>query len=487
MPPSNDALLAEIARACGEAAGAASSARALSAVLRSAAAALGAERAYLVTSEAAAPRTAPAVRASISLREDGIEGPSSTALRRALRETRPTIRLDLGADPALGSGDSIRSMALRWVVAAPVPARSRPAALVLDSRRLPPSPDSGAEAVLEAYAAIAGLVLSSVLDGRADAGEGEEAPDVSLIGRSAAFRALLGSIPRVAATRLPVLIVGESGAGKEAIARSIHAASPRSAGPLVAINCAAIAESLLESELFGATRGAYTGADRDRPGVFALAHGGTLLLDEVGDMPLAMQGKVLRAIQEGRVRPVGGAAERSVDVRVVAATHRDLAALTASGGFRSDLYYRLAVVELRVPPLRERREDIPALVEHLLRMLEREHGLAPARPTEEALAHLVAHDWPGNVRELHAVLARALLRSHSGTIARRDLDLRPAPRPAANADTAVEDEPRPLEERMLRAALRETGGNVTRAARIVGWSRAKMSRRLRALGIEQPV
>jgi DNA-binding NtrC family response regulator len=440
--------------------------------------ALGAERAYLVTGHTRSPRAALAVRASLSLRDDGLETPSSTALRWAFRESGPTVRVDPSVDPALASGESIRGMALHWVVAAPVPCGSCAAAVVFDSRRPLTLPGRVAKQILEAYAGILGLVLPSVPSDEPAPVATPRLPQETLVGRSPALRALLRSLPRVAATRLPVLVVGESGVGKEAIARAIHAASPRSPGPLVAINCAAFAETLLESELFGASRGAYTGADRDRLGVFALASGGTLFLDEVGDMPLSMQGKVLRALQEGRIRPVGGDAEASVDVRVVAATHRDLAVLVSRGAFRSDLYYRLAVVELRVPPLRERPEDIPDLVEHLLRVLELEHGLTPSRLTEEAMARLLANPWHGNVRELHTVLARALLRSEDGTIQPADLDLSISP-----AGTSEADEPTSLESAMVRAALRETDGNLARAAKRIGWSRNKLARRMLALGI----
>jgi DNA-binding NtrC family response regulator len=283
----------------------------------------------------------------------------------------------------------------------------------------------------------------------------------------------------VASTDLPVLIGGESGAGKESVARDLHRLSRRQAGPYVAVNCAALAESLLEAELFGAVRGAYTGAERDRPGLFRRAAGGTLFLDEVGDMPGPMQAKLLRALEQGRVRPVGGAEEIPVDVRIVAATHHDLASHVARGRFRHDLYYRLAVLRIDVPPLRERLADLPALVADLAPRLLGQTGSRSLRLSAEAWAWLRAQPWPGNVRELHAVLARALLRSGG----RREIDvadLEPLdPARAAEARSA----PAPLEAQMIVQALEQSAGRLSEAASRIGWTRQKLHRRVRALGL----
>jgi sigma-54-dependent transcriptional regulator len=280
-----------------------------------------------------------------------------------------------------------------------------------------------------------------------------------------------------------VLLTGETGTGKEEIARAIHGASPRAAGPFVAVNCAAMPETLIESEMFGAVRGAYTGADADRPGLFRLAHGGTILLDEVGDMPPAMQAKLLRVLQDGRVRPVGGSTEFVVDVRIVAATHGDLPSLVAEGRFREDLYWRLATAEVRVPPLRDRREDISLLAEHLLSRLRADAGTGVGATLDPpALEALEACDWPGNVRQLQAVLARALLRSGGGTISLAHLDL-PAPAEAPAGEPAAAA---PLERRWIEEALRGARGSVAGAAARIGWSRQKLYRRMRALGVPRP-
>ncbi len=239
-------------------------------------------------------------------------------------------------------------------------------------------------------------------------------------------------IERVARSMAPVLIQGESGTGKELVARAIHERSSRGAGPFVAINCGAIPEALIEAELFGHRKGAFTGAQEDRPGVFQAAQGGTLFLDEIGELPLPLQTRLLRAVQERAVRPVGATAEQPVDVRLLSATHRDLAAEVAAGRFRQDLYYRLNVIEIPLPPLRERREDLPLLAGAVLQRLAAEAGTAPAALAPEALAALAAQPLPGNVRELENRLHRALALSRGGWLGPEDLDLPPPP--AGGAD-----------------------------------------------------
>ncbi|MBL0719169.1 sigma-54-dependent Fis family transcriptional regulator [Piscinibacter sp. Jin2] len=254
-----------------------------------------------------------------------------------------------------------------------------------------------------------------------------------LLGRSPAMRAVRERIERVARSMAPVLVQGESGTGKELVARAIHERSSRGAGPFVAINCGAIPEALIEAELFGHRKGAFTGAQEDRPGVFQAAQGGTLFLDEIGELPLPMQTRLLRAVQERAVRPVGATAELPVDVRLLSATHRDLAAEVAAGRFRQDLYYRLNVIEIPLPPLRERREDLPLLVEAVLQRLAAEAGTPPAALAPEALAALAVQPLPGNVRELENRLHRALALSHGGPLGPDDLDLPPAPAGAGAA------------------------------------------------------
>jgi DNA-binding NtrC family response regulator len=284
----------------------------------------------------------------------------------------------------------------------------------------------------------------------------------------------------VAACELPVLIYGESGSGKEGVARLVHSHSPRSGGPFVPVNCTALTETLLDAELFGSVRGAYTGSHRDRPGLFRLARGGTLFLDEVGDTSPAMQAKLLRAIEERSVRPVGGERELPIDTRILSATHHDLRRRIREGSFRADLFHRLAVLEVEVPPLRSRRGDLPLLVEKLAPRIERETGRGPLHLAPSARDLLATYHWPGNVRELHAVLARASLRADGGEIASRHLELRftileeaEGPRPSSE----------PLEKIMISTALKEAGGSVSKAARRIGWSRQKLYRRMRALAI----
>lgn len=289
--------------------------------------------------------------------------------------------------------------------------------------------------------------------------------------RSEQMRSLLGLAQRLAATDLPALILGETGTGKEMVARAIHRASGRAAGPFVGINCGALAPDLIASELFGYEHGAFTGAARaGSPGKFELAHGGTLLLDEVGDLPPQAQVALLRVLDMGEVMRVGAVRARRVDVRLIAATNRDLVAAVRAGRFREDLYHRLNTVELLVPPLRERTEDIPALVEFFL---AGSRSGAPVRVAPEAMALLRQHRWPGNVRELRNALQRAQLTSTDGLIRPENLHLRPAaPEPAEEGGMADS------KRRVVLAALEQAGGNVTRAARSLGVSRGTIYRYL---------
>jgi DNA-binding NtrC family response regulator len=289
----------------------------------------------------------------------------------------------------------------------------------------------------------------------------------------------MSRIRRIARTSLPVLVQGESGSGKEGVSRALHRLGPRHAGPFVPINCTAVTESLLEAELFGAVRGAYTGLDRDRPGLFRQAHGGTLFLDEVGDMPGSMQAKLLRVLESGRVRPVGGASETLVDVRVVAATHRDLRQWVAEGRYRADLFYRLAVLRLDVPPLRDRLGELTSLVAELTPRLARETGYPILRLSQDAWRALRCHPWPGNIRELHATLARALLEADGEEIRASHLGLCSV----ATAPRATTNET--LERGMIETALRETDGEIAGAATRIGWTRQKLYRRMQVLELRR--
>ena len=306
---------------------------------------------------------------------------------------------------------------------------------------------------------------------------------LGIVAKSQAMRTLVDLATRIARVDSTVLITGESGAGKERIARLVHEESTRAAGPFIAVNCGAITETLLESELFGHTRGAFTGASQDRPGLFEAANGGTLLLDEIGEVSLGMQVKLLRAIQEREIRRVGENRSRKVDVRIAAATNRDLSQAVADGSFRQDLYYRLKVVELRVPPLRERRDDVLPLARVLLaeaavRMKRKVSSLAPA-----AADQILRYPWFGNVRELENVMERAVALARGSRVELEDLP--EEVRQASPGPIATEGEVRPLEEiekEYILAALQKNLGNQTRTAKQLGIGSATLYRKLKAYG-----
>jgi len=292
---------------------------------------------------------------------------------------------------------------------------------------------------------------------------------------------LRGLIARVAPANVPVLVSGETGCGKELVARAIHAASARRDGPFVAVNCGALSENLLAAELFGVERGAYTGATSSRPGLFAAADGGTLLLDEVGDMPPAMQTTLLRVLETSEVCPVGATRARKVDVRVLAASHRDLLDLVRQGKFRDDLRYRLEVIRIEVPPLRERIEDLPELCQHLLRDVRQRYDLPERRLAPATLQALCARRWPGNVRELRHVLASAALTAEDVMIQPRDL-----PPERSALDTAADLVPTATSEQdghavrvdSIQKALLATAGHRGQAAKLLGISRSTLYRYL---------
>jgi DNA-binding NtrC family response regulator len=294
---------------------------------------------------------------------------------------------------------------------------------------------------------------------------------------------LLELVDRVAPRDVAVLITGESGTGKELVARRLHARSQRATGPFVAVNCAALPEALAESELFGHERGAFTGADRQRRGRFEEASGGTLFLDEVGEFAAALQAKLLRVLEDRTVRRLGGVSDIPVDVRVVAATNRDLSASAEEGGFRQDLYFRLAVVAVQLPPLRERGGDVPVLARHLLTTLAARHRVPVPELDPGALAALQGYRWPGNVRELRNVLERALVVRSGGPIRREDLALPSSPGPSPTPEGAVSLDRDVREREAILEALRRAGGNREEAARLLGVSVRTLYYRLRRFGI----
>jgi DNA-binding NtrC family response regulator len=300
----------------------------------------------------------------------------------------------------------------------------------------------------------------------------------NIIGKSSRMQAIFSLVERIARTSSTVLVHGESGTGKELIARAIHFASPRTARRFLSINCGALPENLLESELFGHERGAFTGAVRDKKGLFQEADRGTIFLDEIGEMAPSMQVKLLRAIQEKTVRKVGGNEEETVDVRIIAATNQDLEARIQSGDFREDLFYRINVLPIHLPPLRQRREDIPLLVEFFLQKYCREMDLEPRQISIEAIQMLESYDWPGNVRELENVIERALALSHSETITTRDMpvhlltnrrshpDLIQLPDEGLDLEAYLED----IRAQLMVQALERTQGVQTQAAELLGMS-----------------
>lgn len=310
----------------------------------------------------------------------------------------------------------------------------------------------------------------------------------AIIGSSSSLRAFLDDLRRAADSDATVLLFGESGTGKELAARAIHEASPRRAGPLVVVNGAAIPESLVESELFGHRKGSFTGATEDRTGKFEAAGGGTIFLDEIGDLPLSAQARLLRVLQEGEVDKVGASAPVRVDVRVVAATHVDLESRVREGTFREDLWYRLNVIPLRIPPLRERPGDVPLLVENFLVKHAQRHGRPIPRVEAAALDRLERYDWPGNVRELENLMERLIVLGRSETIAAADLPealRRDAPRfGGARIDLppdgiVLED----VERGLIAEALRRSGGNQSAAARFLGISRQTLIYRMKKFGL----
>ena len=312
-----------------------------------------------------------------------------------------------------------------------------------------------------------------------------------LLGKSAAMQRVFDMLRKIAPARTSVLLVGESGTGKELAARALHELSPRAERSFVAVNCGAIPETLIESELFGHVKGSFTGASADKEGLFEAAHGGTLMLDEVAELPLGMQVKLLRVLQERKVKPVGGVSEREIDVRVVAATNRDLETEVEKGTFRQDLYYRLNVIQVRMPPLRERREDVPLLVDHFVKKFAAEHAQPIAGVDADAMAALTAHNFPGNVRELENLVERAVtLASSDGRISADALpDLSRAERAAAAGPDLpasgfdLERELESFERGLLLKGLERTGGNRTLAARLLGVSFRSLRYRLSKLGI----
>ncbi len=441
------------------------------------------------------------------------ERPSESVAARVLDGGRPLVTVDALHDERLDRAASVHRMALRSVLALPLPLRgSRAMALLVDDRVRPGAFDEATVQLSTALAEVAAGALEAAealrrerrdrrklardrsrLHARIESQERElselrrrsEMPAFAgIVAESEPMRRVLRLVERVAVSDAPVLVRGESGTGKELVARAIHDASPRRDGAYVSENVSAIPDALLESALFGHVRGAFTGADRARRGLFEIADGGTLFLDEIGEMSEPMQAKLLRVLQDGELRPIGGEQSRRVDVRVVAATHRDLERLVAERRFREDLFYRIAVVQVELPPLRDRPEDVAPLVQAFLARHAAERDV---RVDRAALNALRAYAWPGNVRQLENEVRRALVLAdevidptHLSPPVRGEED-------ETNVDELdLKGQIDALERRLIRSALSRTGGNQTRAAELLGLSRYGLSKMIKRLSLSLP-
>jgi len=428
---------------------------------------------------------------------------SRTILNRAIEGGRTVFENDAMNNPNFTSFKSVRDLSLRTVVCLPLRIDQRTlGAIYLDSRTVSDIMTPEGQELLEAFASQAAVAIANAqshdslktfqsrleIENRSlkRALRSEFSFD-SILGQSEAIRKIFEVLGKVADTTVTVLIQGETGTGKEMVARAIHNASPRRSAPFMPINCAAIPDALLEGELFGYRRGAFTGATEDKVGLIETAHGGTVLLDEIGDMPLTLQTKILRVVQDKELQRLGESSPRKVDVRWIAATNRDLEKDVQSGRFRQDLYYRLNVVSMVMPPLRDRPEDILLLADHFLRQSAVRMKRDKVYLTAEGRSCLLAHTWPGNVRELENALERACALTTEGAIGSELLV------PAAAAAMADDSAGGTLKDRLLRAervaldaALRRSQGNVSRAAEALGVSRQHLHNRIRKLEIGSP-
>jgi serine/threonine-protein kinase PknK len=450
------------------------------------------------------------------------EGPSQSIVRRTLEREEPILTTDAQGDPRFAGQGSVHALRLKSVLSVPVLSPSGVLGVLYVDCRVQRGRFSEAERnLLLAFAdqlalAIGNARLHQELErSRADLARQKHAVEQlsrgqareieklrrevqtqrqnlelrydysQIVGRGPAMRAVLERLDRVIDSEASVLILGESGTGKELVARALHWNGPRRAGPFLGLNCAALPEALLESELFGHARGAFTGADRDKQGLLQAAAGGTLFLDELGELSPSTQAKLLRVLQEREVRPLGSEKSYALDVRLLAATHRDLDRAMAEGKFREDLYYRIAVVTVALPPLRERPEDLPALCEKILQRLAHDADKKPPELGQDALRRLSAHAFPGNVRELENVLTRAFVLAPGATIRAEDLDLgarrTPAPRARSRRDFETDEKDRIL------AALRAARWNVSVVSRTLGIPRNTLYRKLSRYGLERAV
>ncbi len=455
-------------------------------------------------------------REGVAARLAGLRLPADRGIAGAALQSGRSIRVDdVRADPRFYSGiDRESGGSTRSVLAAPLVGRQGPIGVLQVVNRHGGAFDEADLTFLESLAGSVAVALDNArLYSRLKASEEDLRTQVGvlrrdlarregfaeIVGRSKAMADVFALMESAGASPIAVLIEGETGTGKELVARGIHQAGPRAAGPFLAVNCAALPETLLESELFGHRRGAFTGAIADQRGLFEAAVGGTLLLDEIGEMPPAMQAKLLRVLQEGEIVPLGDTRPRRIDVRIVASTNRDLRAEIEARRFREDLYYRIAAFPIRVPPLRDRREDVPLLAEHFLATAAARSGKRVAGFEPAALDRLAAYDWPGNVRELYNEIERGIaLAQDDERIGLPHLSAKlvgttgaaappaPAPEDDAPAVAALRPARAAWEARHVAAVLRFHGGNVSRAARALEISRYMLQRKMRDYGLREP-
>jgi len=402
-----------------------------------------------------------------------LETLSDTVVDRVLGSGEPLLVSDATADPDFSASTSVVNLKLSSVLCVPLMHRGRPFGLVyVGSDRVGTHFDRRGLDTLTIFAAQASLLVQNALlldelraDNRGLREQLEQQRFGEILGSCPGMQEVYRQIEKVAPTDLSVLVVGETGTGKELVARELHRRSPRAGGPFVAINCGALPETLLESELFGHVKGAFTGAVATRPGRFQQASGGTLFLDEVGDMPPVLQVKLLRALQDRTVQKVGDHRDEPVDIRVIAATHRTLEEEVKRGAFREDLYYRLATLTLRVPPLRDRGEDVAVLARGFLRTFSEAYRTAARGFTPAALVAIRRHGWPGNVRELENRIKKAVVLSDGPLVRAEDLDF---PREELPPLTPLQEAKDEFERRYVLEALKRHGGNRARTARALG-------------------
>jgi transcriptional regulator with GAF, ATPase, and Fis domain len=432
---------------------------------------------------------------------DRIHGPgtavrvSRTVVGRMLQDRVGLLISDVSADMRFGKVETLAQLEVHSVLCVPlVVAGNVLSAIYLDTRNLTQSFDKTHLQLITAVAGLASLALANLRHWESLREENQNlraeiALEHNMVGASASMREVYNLIRRVAPTDSTVLVQGESGTGKELVARAIHGNSTRSAQPFIAINCAALTETLLESELFGHEKGAFTGATAQKKGKLELAQGGTLFLDEVTEMSAALQPKLLRVLQEREFERVGGGRTIKADIRLIAATNRDMAETIAAGTFRKDLYYRLNVVALSMPPLRERREDIPVLADYFIHKISSKGKVKSKALSPEARSCLVGYDWPGNVRELENAIERALILGSADVILPEDLPddlletISPATAPAAKYHGALKD----TKKQLILQALQKSNGSYIEAAQLLGVHPNSLLRLIRKLGLKDVV